>query len=332
MAIHPAKRRRSLLLVVIGILLLRVALNITEVRGAWATNRSFLGLNHFRAGLEAGIFDPVSEQRSIDSLERATVLNPDNDSTWRALGYLLLEQGDEDGALAAWRNSAGMAAELFEHGVQAEKADDDDQALAWFQRTVAVAPDRVEAWLKIGAIDQQREDSGGAATAFRTGLETTPNSSDLIYRLGQTHVYMGESSNWGLVRAYAERAIAEDNFLLTQNQYQAHFLLGEALRNLGREKDALAEYTIASDNLPRHYWSMFRRAELAWQVNKDAATAKRYYLAAIDIDPNTKWAYRQLGLDLVNMGHPEEARRYFEKVLSIDPEDHIAAQWLRDNP
>lgn len=332
MAIHPAKCRFSLLIVAIGVFILWVALNITELRGVWATNRGFLALNHFRASHEAGIFDPGLMQQSIDSLERAAALNPDNNSIWRTMGYLLLEQGDEDAALAAWHNSAGIAAELFKYGVQAEKAGDDAQALAWFQRTVAVAPDMVEAWLRIGTIYQQRGDLNGAATAFGTGLKATANSSDLIYQLGQIHVYMGESSDWELVRAYAERAIAEDNFLFAPNRYQAHFLLGEALRNLGQEREALAEYTIAADNLPQHYWSTFRRAELAWQVNKDAATAKRYYLAAIDIDPNTKWAYRQFALDLVDLGQPEEARRYFEKVLSIDPNDHIATQWLRDNP
>lgn len=321
-----------MLLIATGILILWALINLNILRGAYARNVGFLALNHYRATQLTGTPDPDLNQRTVDSLRRATMLDPGNESSWRALGYLLLEQGDEDAALAAWRNSAEMASELFAHGIRAEKAGDEDQALLWYQRTVAVAPDKVEAWLKIGAIYQQGGELDTATTAFRAGLEANPGSSDLYYRLGQIHVYLSESPDWDLVRAYAEQAIAENNFSPGPNRYQTHFLLGEALRNLGREREALAEYTIAVDNLPRHYWSVFRRAELAWRVDKDAATAERYYLAAIAIDPNTKWAYRQFALDLLEMGKPEEARKYFEKVLSIDPKDHIATRWLSENP
>lgn len=329
---YLAKRRSLILPAAFGLLILWATMNFAGLWAAWARNEGFLGLNRSRASREAGILNVDLNQQHIDSLERVAAFDGGNDLTWRALGYLLLEQGKEDEALAAWHYSDGIAAELFINGIQAKKTGRDIQALAWFQRAVAVAPEMVDGWLEIGAIHQQRGELEEAAAAIMSGLNVTPDSSDLFYRLGQLHVSMNRPVEWQTVLVLAERAIEQGHFIHEENRYAAHYLRGEALRNLGREHEALAEYIIVTENLPDHYWGALRRAELTWRVKEDAAVAEQYYRAAIDIDPGNKWAYRQFALDLAAMGHLDEARGYFEQVISIDADDQVAVEWLRQNP
>lgn len=329
MMIDPVKRRSLLLPAAIGTVILWAVLNAAGLRGAWARNEGFLAFNRSRAGVA---IDSDRAQQGVDWLRQATSDNPDNDSAWRALGYLLLEQGDEDEALAAWRHSDDMAAELFDNGTRAKSDDEHDEALAWFQHAVALAPTMVNGWLEAAFIHEQRGDLESTVAALNTGLEASPDNSDLVYHLGRIRMTTDQPVDWQAVLALADRAIEQGNFLHDWSQHQSHYLRGEALRNLGREREALAEYVIVTAGLPTFYWGMLRRAELTWQVEGDAPAAEQYYRAAIDLNPGSKWAYRHYARDLAAMGRQDEARLYFEKVLSLDPGDQSATDWLRQNP
>ena len=329
MMIDQTKRRPLLPLAAVVAIVLWALLSANALRGAWAGKEGFLAFNRSRADV---VVDSDRIQQGIDSLKQATGFNPGSDSSWRALGYLLLEQGDEDEALAAWRNAEGMAAELFNKGTRAKAGGEHDQALDWFKLTVALAPQMVNGWLEAGFIHEQRGDLHSAAAAFTTGLEATPDNSDLAYQLGRIHMAMDQPADWHTVLAWADRAIAQGNFLHEWSRHQSHYLRGEALRNLGREREALVEYIQVTKGLPTFYWGLVRRAELSWIVEADAAAAEQYYLAAIDLNPGSKWAYRHYARDLAAMGRLDDARLYFERVLSLDPGDQVAADWLRQNP
>lgn len=329
MMIDPAKHRSLLLPAAAGIVVLWAILNVAEIRGAWARNEGFLAFNRSRAEIAA---DSDRTRQGIHSLKQATNLNPDGDSAWRALGYLLLEQDNTEEALAAWHHSEGMAAELFNNGTRAKASGSDDQALAWYEHAVALAPEMVNGWMEIGLIHERRGDLQTAMDAFTAGLEATPDNSDLTYHVGRLHMNIDQPVDWQTVLAWAEHAIAQGNFLHDWSRYQSHYVRGEALRNLGREREALDEYEKVTEGLPTYYWGMLRRAELTWRVEADTAMTEQYYLAAIDLAPNSKWAYRHYARDLAAMGRQDEARLYFEKVLSLDPGDQVAADWLRQNP
>lgn len=329
--INQAQRRSFLLLLVVGLGLLLFVTNLTTIRGAAARNAGFFWLNQAKAG-EGDHLDPALVQRSGTFLQKATFLNSNNASAWRALGYLYLEQGAEDKALTAWQHTTFIVDELLANGAQAEADSALEEALAWYLRAVAVDPATVNGWIAAGLIYEQIGDTKSSETTFSAGLEASPANSDLLYQLARLYSSTSEPVDWQGILALVDRAIAKDNFLHQWSLFQSHYLRGEALHALGRPQEALAEYIITTEGLPDNYWAVLRRAEMTWQVEQNAQAAEFYYRKAIAINPDSKWAYRHFARDLATIGRIEEARELYEQVLSLDPNDQVAANWLKQHP
>jgi tetratricopeptide (TPR) repeat protein len=126
----------------------------------------------------------------------------------------------------------------------------------------------------------------------------------------------------------AEQAIAQDNYLHEWSLLRSHYLRGESLRQLGREAEALTEFTAMLDRWPDDYWTSIRYGELSWQSAGDMGEAVRALERAISIDPATKWAYMSLARVYDEVGQDDEAGALYARVLEIDPDDWTSNQWL----
>jgi tetratricopeptide (TPR) repeat protein len=312
------------------LVILWVLANFPALREAFAVNAGFLAFNHNRAEqkVTGDSLDPELARYSMKYLERAVRINPTNASAWRALGYLLMESGAENEALDAWRNVTSIADELFKNGLQ---ADSGEEALDWYQRALAIDPEFIDARLAVGFIYEEMGEMALAEAAYSAGHETAPYNSDLLYYLGRAQTRRSQQVEWETVLALVNRAIAQDNYLRQWSRFQSYYLRGEALRNLDHKQEALADYNVVLEGYPNDYWATLRLAELTWELEQDMQAAEKYFRAAIAIDPNNKWAYRHFARDLSVMGRTEEAKELFEKVLSLDPDDRVASEWLKQN-
>ena len=324
-------RRPLLLLTLVAFVLLavRLAAGVQALRGAAARNAGFLVFNEIGLTLDNGTH-PADEQlaRGINQLTQATSLAPRRESALRALGYLHLNTGSEAKALAAWKQTDTVAAELLHKGLTKEEAGHTEEALHWFKRVITIDPTMVEAWLRIGnrhELDGNRE---LAEATYTAGLEAAPNSGDLLYHLGHLRAQSATGDNWLAILSLTDLALTHDQYEHAWNRAQTHFLRGEALRGLGRHHEALAEYTTVVAEYPIDYWAALRRAEMFWATGGDPAIAEGYFQSAVNLDPESKWAYHYLGRFYDAAGRATEARAQFVRALQIDPTDPVALEWL----
>jgi tetratricopeptide (TPR) repeat protein len=320
-----AQPRLALPLLLACLLLVWAAAGARPLAGALARNAGFLAFNDARSDEPA---DEAKAARSAAYLERATGWNGANPSAWRALGYLRLWQGAEDEALAAWRQSGTMAAELLANGATAEASGDSQLALQWYERAMAVAPTNAEGWLRAGAIHEHLGNTNDAIAFYREASATLPDNSDLLYRLGEIYSQQPEPVDWKAVLTLAEQSIAHDNFLHDWSQLRSHYLRGESLRQLGREREALEEFAATLARWPNDQWTLIRFGELSWQVAGDLEKATAALERAIANDPANKWAYLFLARIYDEAGQSDKAGALYARVLEIDPDDWTAKQWL----
>lgn len=320
-------------LILIGLSLIAVWLilgNATIVAGLFR-NAGFLIANrqtavagdesHFTAG-------------GLNQLHRATQLDPEAASAWRRLGYAYLAAGDEDGAIAAWINAGAMVDELVNAGRIAEQDGRIESAASWYRYASQVMPEDPSGWLHHGLVLEQRGDWAAAQAVYEQGVAgqglVAPPNGDLLYRLARAHQQTGTQPDWDTIRDLTARAIAGDAFLEEWNRVQAHYLHGEALRSLGFPAEARAEYYWVLTRRPDDYWTRLRLAGIAWQVDRDADTAKAFIDEALALAPDSKWAYLQLAQLLDQQGKEAEAQTVYEHVLRLDPDDRTATNWLAD--
>jgi len=326
---QPRRLWLLLSLVACALLALRLLAGLDVLRGAAARNGGFLAFNDVRLALHNGISPPVERlAQGVTRLTLATALAPGNESALRALGYLHLAAGNESEALAVWEQTDAVAAELLDEGQAAEEAGQAVQALHWYERATAIKPTLIEAWLRVGKRYELDGDWEAAESAYAAGLSAVPQSSDLLFYLGRARAQLAAGDEWAAILSLTDTALAQNQYAHDWNRAQTHFLRGEALRGLGRQREALAEYVIVLAGYPNDYWASLRRAEMYWATGGDLATVERYFLAAASLDPQSKWTYHYLGHFYADVGRPAEARAQFERALQIDPGDPVALEWL----
>ena len=130
--------------------------------------------------------------------------------------------------------SKPSAEEMFNKGVDAQKAEQYDAAITAYQELITAYPESArtpEAWYAIGAIYQDQKHSyHQAIQAFRQLLEKYPNhatSSNALFRIG--FIYNNDLKNIDSAR------IAYEDFL---KRYPANQLVGAVqfeLNNLGKD-------------------------------------------------------------------------------------------------
>ena len=320
----------GLLLVLLALIGAWLALGSSRWQGAWARNRGFLA---FSAARTTEGSDPLATaQHAAALLEQAVQQDPEPASPWRALGYARLAAGDAEAAIAAWQHWPNMVAELIAVGDQARSAGRTDEAVEWYRRATAVAPEDPTGWLALGQAHEDQGDWLAAEQTYSAGIaaQTTASlaNSDLYFRLAQVYANRPQPADDATVLAAADRAIRLDRFVHDWSRLQSHYLRGLALERLGRKQEAMADFRLAADRSPDPYWPLVHLGRLSWELEGDAAAAERYLSAALSANDSDKWAYLALAEVYWNTDRRAEAAELYRIVLRLDERDPTAVSRL----
>src|SRR5271170_5957317 len=85
-----------------------------------------------------------------------------------------------------------------------------------------------------------------------------------------------------------------------------HYQLGNALRDQGRLKEAIAEYRRAID-LDPHFYEAFSELGVALKDVGETSEALGAFRTAIELRPKSAPAWNNLGTALTVQGRPDEA-------------------------
>ncbi len=121
------------------------------------------------------------------ALARGAALRPDHPQVQHNLGNILMQEENFPDALAAF--AAAFAANgrqsgsALNAGVCALRMGRADEASHWFNRAVAVDPQRFEAWVNLAVVKERQGDRAGARRALERAVELRPDDPRLRERL-----------------------------------------------------------------------------------------------------------------------------------------------------
>lgn len=284
-------RRWWILIGVAALLILAALFGRTALSRAWS-NAGALVYSRALAAAGDGATAPDALAKVEGLLDTALGLDRSNAAAHRLLGFVLWEQGHRGEAAAHWQEAQIVSTDFTRAAAQARFTGELEKALDWYQRAIAVAPTKSDAY-------------GSAAT---------------------TMIAVGEEEQ---ALVYLEKAIALDAFTSSSREISAHFNRGDLLRAMGRDSEARAEYEWVLERDPDSYWAHLQLGRVAWEVDGDTARAEALYLRGVEIAPESKWAYNRLGELYRATGRFAEALAMYRKTLSIDPEDETAQKQVR---
>lgn len=184
-----------------------------------------------------------------------------------------------------------------------------DQAIAEYEKVVALKPNSVEDHMVLGQLYGVKHDQKKAEEQFKLAQQIDPDSEDVVLSLARTYAENGD---------VARSAKLIEDVDANDRTPKMELALGAAYDQLKRTKDAVAAYERASDMDPSDARIMAALAQALLNDNQLDAALKAYReLAAAD--PEDAGNQVHICEILRRQGKYEDALAAIRKALAKDP-------------
>jgi tetratricopeptide (TPR) repeat protein len=185
-----------------------------------------------------------------------------------------------------------------------------DEAIAEFERIVALQPKSVEDHMVLGQLYSVKHLPDKAEAEFKTAEAIEPESEEVVLNLARLYAESGNLKQ----AAKAIEAVPEDG-----RTPKMEFTLGAIYDQMKQPKDAIAAYQRAEDMDPGDLQTMDALAQ-ALLNNDQLDEALKEYKSLAEADPeNSLDALVHIGEIQRRQGHYEEALATIRKARKIDP-------------
>ncbi len=209
------------------------------------------------------VFVPITRDLGERSKKRAAAFN--NAAAER------FQSGDLAQARQLLMRAASLRPECavtsFNLGLVLQYSNQVDEAMMWYQRSIALFNDNAQAHFNLGFCQRTLGRKSESEAAFRAGLKIDPRRSDIFLVLGITCVERSDPE--AAARAFS-RGLQIDAKHATLHAY-----LGTALKDLGDVEGAIAELKCALELDPQLEYARFNlvRALQVRRAQMDATLA-----------------------------------------------------------
>ncbi|MCR5724353.1 MAG: tetratricopeptide repeat protein [Treponema sp.] len=221
----------------------------------------------------------------------------------------------------------------------------DNDALSYYKDAMNAEPEIPDAFFNAGFYHLKKHNYGEAKSCFESYLALTVDVKD--EELGENGIYKKKraaevlediknrnmdddhfiAAHQLIANGEEEKGLEEIRLFLQKNAgvWNAWFMLGWALRKLGRFADARQafEKALTCEGGDKNA-DTYNELSICCMEEKELAKAREYLLKALSIAPESTKIISNLGYVSMKEGKPAEAAAYFQTALEIDPNDTIA--------
>jgi tetratricopeptide (TPR) repeat protein len=276
-------------------------------------------------------------------LTLATDPGPEGDGAgdWAGWGDVRVVTGETEAVPWAWVRTAweeaGVTAEdLIAVGEVARKAERYEEALTWYERTIALQPESGNPWYYKGLLYEQSERWHNAVEMYREAIRLCPQRTDPYYALGNIFLHKYKDSERALkvyndilkldplpVMAYVGKGVALEQLGHLEQAEMAY----ETAVQMSYEVSSSADYTT---ECRKCIWPHYVLGEFYFDQGRlqDAENSAK---EAISLDTQKRWVEYPLwllGRIALSDKHHEEAMGYFSQSLNYASKSYIRSQSL----
>ncbi len=248
----------------------------------------------------------------------------------QALGYLG-GAGDDGGAGAPAAAGEESSPELHNNlGLIHMNRGEIDEALAEFEKALAIDPMNADALLNIGSLEAAQGRSAEAEHFVERALAVNPNSAAALAQLGEIQRDLGNVDE--AVRLFQEAKAVDDS------QPFVYLGLGDVLQRAGRYREAEEAFRRVLELDPDSFKARYNLG-VTYANQGRLDEAERYYREALALnenDPEAPKAMNNLGFIELQRNRVAEAVAWFEKAVALSPlhfesRYNLAVQYLAQN-
>jgi len=240
-----------------------------------------------------------------------------NPQCWLAhnnLGVILLDQGLADEAMAHFQKALAIRPEYpgayNNLGTAQVQKGQINEAIEDFQKALQLDPNYAEACNNMGSALMQKGKVDEAMTHFQKALEINPDYAEACNNLGTALMQKGRVD---------EAMIQYQKSLQINPRYaEAQYNLANAWLEKGQGDQAIVEFQKALQINPAYAEAHNNLGNLLFQ-KRELDQAIVQYRAALAVKPDDVEAWDNLGAVLLQKGRADEAMACYLKALQINP-------------
>ena len=187
-------------------------------------------------------------------------------------------------------------------------------ALPILNRVIAAQDRYRDAWIVKGFCEFTSERSSDALKSLEKAYSLDPEKPETQYFLARTHAALGDPQN---AVTYLQYALLNG----FSPESDARELLAEYARELGNTELALEQYRLLADAKESSLESFERYVNLAISTQNHALDALSLSKKALLRWPDDSEALTLAAKAAFSAGLPEDAKKYIEKALKLDPKN-----------
>ncbi|MDQ7783904.1 MAG: tetratricopeptide repeat protein [Desulfomonilaceae bacterium] len=199
---------------------------------------------------------------------------------------------------------------LSNYGGELMKARRYPEAIALFEKALAIQPESHEIHGNLGSASLGQGRAGQAVKYFQKAIELKPDSAKAQMELGNAYLKLGKTSE---AVTHYERARG-----LTPRSAVPLVGLANVLHLVGKPEEAVAAYRRAIDLDPASADAHTRLGNILLGRGK-VHDALSHYESAVKASPHSAIAYNNVGAALLRLSRISEAKDSFQKALALQP-------------
>ncbi len=184
-----------------------------------------------------------------------------------------------------------------------------DQAIAEFEKIIALQPKSVEDRMVLGQLYTVKHDPKKAESEFKTAQAIEPESEEVVLNLARLYAESGDLQ-------HAAKVV--EDVPMNDRTAKMEFALGAAYDQLKQSKDAIAAYQRAADMEPGDLHTLDSLAQ-ALLSNNQLDEALKQYKALADADPENPEALVHISEIQRRESKYEDALATIRKARKLDP-------------
>lgn len=272
-----------------------------------------------------------------------------------ALVLVLLGAGTV-ATVSHWRNDAVLYknalrinprswTSLSNLGIDAMERGQTKEAMASFEKVLAIYPDYPLVYCYIGALYRKTGEYEKSLAFFRKVLDFWPTAY-VYYNMGQTYVAMGDltaairvltkaveldprdlkvyhalaSAYYSAGRREEAQQVVARSLAIAPDQPDLHAILGNIYSDFGQDRKAIAEYEKAV-TLDPHLGDAYAALGFVLLRQQDTTRALKAFQRAKEISPKSGGAWNGLGMIAYQKGNLQEALNDFLQAIRLEPKD-----------
>lgn len=260
------------------------------------------------------------EELALKDLEKAVVLDPQNDVFWSAKGELLNILEKHDQAVLAFKKAFELKPRELKYNLAIANSlllsNKVEQSRNIVDKILQVAPNYPDAYYLQAQIEAAGKDTLKAETLLKKALQIDPYYYEASLLLGE---YYAEQKNKMAIRQY------EYTYELEPSDVYPLFQIGyfyEMQHDTPKAKEAYMKCILAN----RDYTDAYMQMGKILLQQDSAEKAKRNLLLAVATEPASSNAHYWLGMAYEKLNNADSARLQYANAAGLNPENSKAKE------